>query len=72
MYGDLMWQTNEIAHKEIWTWLQKGNRKSETESLIIAVLNNTKGKIILNQKLIIYNKIASVDYGKEKMKCLIT
>ena len=33
---------NNISHEKIWTWLRKGNFKSETESLPIAAENNTK------------------------------
>ena len=30
-----------ISHDKTWTWLRKGNFKRETESLLIAVQNNT-------------------------------
>ena len=40
MYGDFKLETEEIAHKKTWTWLQKGNHKRETESLLIAAQNN--------------------------------
>ena len=32
--------TSEISHEETWTWLRKGNRKRENESLLIAAQNN--------------------------------
>ena len=35
-------QTGEISHKKIWTWLRKGNLKSENKSLLIAVQNDAK------------------------------
>ena len=44
-------QTSEIAHAKIWTCLRKQNLKRETESLFIAIqnqtirTNNIKGKI---------------------------
>ena len=31
---------NNISHQKIWTWLRKGNRKRETESLRIAAQDN--------------------------------
>ena len=42
MYGHFKWQTSKISCKKTWTWLKKGNLKRETESLLIAVQNNTK------------------------------
>ena len=32
---------NNISHQKTWTWLRKGNLKRETESLLIAVQDNT-------------------------------
>ena len=29
-----------MSHEKTWTWLRKGNLKRETESLLIAILNN--------------------------------
>ena len=44
-----------IAHKMIWTWLQRGNLKREIESLLIVAQNNpirsyVKTKIDYSQK----------------------
>ena len=33
LYGHFKQQTNEISHEKTWTWLRKGNLKSETENL---------------------------------------
>ena len=41
------WQTNNIGHNQIWTWLRKGNLKKENESLLIAAENNA---IMLKRK----------------------
>ena len=38
-YGHFKRQTSEISHEETWTGLRKGNRKRETESLLIAAQN---------------------------------
>ena len=32
--------TSDISHEKMWMWLRKGNFKRETESLLIAPLNN--------------------------------
>ena len=37
MYGYFKWQTKKIIHEMIWTWLQRGKPKKETESPLIAV-----------------------------------
>ena len=37
LYGYFMRQNDEISHEKILTWLRKGNLKSETEPLLIAV-----------------------------------
>ena len=36
LYGRYKRLIGNISHDEIWTWLRKGNLKSETESLLIA------------------------------------
>ena len=39
MYENFKRQTNEIVQEKIWTWLQKGNLKRETEGLLILFTN---------------------------------
>ena len=41
LYGCFKWLINNISHNKTWTWLRKGNLKRETESLLMAVQNNT-------------------------------
>ena len=40
LYGYFKRQTSENSNKNTWTWLRKGNLKSDTESLIIAAQRN--------------------------------
>ena len=49
-----------ISHQKTWTWLRKGNLKSETESLLIAAQDNA----------IITNHIqARIDKTQQNSKC---
>ena len=41
IYGRFKRLINNISQDKTWTWLRKGNFKKETESLQIAVQNNT-------------------------------
>ena len=44
---------NCISHEKTWTWLRKGNLKSESESLLIVAENNairSKGRIYKRQQ----------------------
>ena len=36
MHGQFVRQTGEVASKEMWTWLERGEMKKETEALIVA------------------------------------
>ena len=40
LYGRLKWLTSDISREKTWMWLQKGNLKRKTESLLIAAQNN--------------------------------
>ena len=40
LYGRFKRLINNISHDKTWTWLRKGNLKRETESLLMATLNN--------------------------------
>ena len=40
LYGRFKRLINSISHQKFWTWLRKGNFKSETESLLIAAQDN--------------------------------
>ena len=40
LYGRFKRLVNNISHQKTWSWLRKGNLKSETESLLIAALDN--------------------------------
>ena len=56
IYGRFKRLKGDISHEKTLTWLQKGNLKRETESLLIAAQNNTirtnhiKGKIDKTQQ----------------------
>ena len=67
-----MLRAGEIVEKKTLIYLRKGQFTKETESLLKAAQNNSKGTIILKTKLIIRSKIASVDYEMMEMKPLIT
>ena len=40
LYGGFKRLASDISHEKTWTWLNKGNLKRETESLLIAAQNN--------------------------------
>ena len=40
LYGRFKRLINNISHQKTWTWIRKGNFKRETESLLIAALDN--------------------------------
>ena len=40
LYGRFKWLINNISHDKTWTWLRKGNFKTETQYLLIAVQDN--------------------------------
>ena len=40
LYGPFKRLINNISHDKTWTWLRKGNFKTETESLLIIAQNN--------------------------------
>ena len=40
LYGHSKQRTSGISHEKTWKWLKKGSLKRETESLVIAELNN--------------------------------
>ena len=56
LYGQYLRQTKEVRTDQSWVWLQDGNLKSETESLIVAAqyqsirTNLLKAKIDKSQK----------------------
>ena len=68
LYGYFKWQTAEIAYRKTWTELRKGNFGKEAIYLLIASQNN----VMLKQKPIIHNRIASVCYAEKEMKQLIS
>ena len=40
LYGRFKRLINNISQNKTWTWLRKGNFKSDSESLLIAAQNN--------------------------------
>ena len=40
LYGRFKWQTSDISHKKMWTWLRKGDLYRETKSLQLAAWND--------------------------------
>ena len=69
LYDRFKWLINNILHDKTWTWLRKGNFKRETESHLMAALNNAirtnhiKTRIGKTQK-----KVVNVGYGVTEMK----
>ena len=57
---------SDIYHEKTWKWLRKGDRKRETESLLIAA------PIISKQELIRRNKTVNVGYVVTETKPSIT
>ena len=43
LYGYFKWQTKEISHEIIWTYLRQGNLNSEIKSPLIAAQINAIG-----------------------------
>ena len=41
--GQYLRQTKEVTSDQCWAWLQNGDLKSETESLIVAAENQSIG-----------------------------
>ena len=60
MYRYFKRRTSKISHEKTWTWLRKGNFKSKTELLLIAVQN-----IAIMTK---YLK-AKIDKSQQNSKC---
>ena len=60
LYGRFKRLINSFSHVKTWTWLRKGNFKIETESLLIAALNNA---IRTNQIK------AKIDKTQQNSKC---
>ena len=44
LHGQYLKQTEEVRSDQCWTWLQNGDLKRETESLIVAAQNQNKNK----------------------------
>ena len=41
LHGQYLWQTKEVRSDQCWAWLQNGDLNRETESLIVAVQNQS-------------------------------
>ena len=44
LHGQYLRQTKEVRSDQCWDWLQNGDLKRETESLIVAAQNQCKNK----------------------------
>ena len=51
LYWYFKWFTVEIAHKNTWTWLRKGNLKRETKSLLITAEKSIRTNYFKVKKL---------------------
>ena len=47
LFGFFERQNDEITHKEVWTWLWRGDRKKETESLVMIFEFLRRGSICI-------------------------
>ena len=60
LYGRFKRLINNISHDKTWTWLRKGNFKTEKESLLIAAQNNAVRT---------YQIKARIDKTQQNSKC---
>ena len=51
LHGQCLRQTTEVRSDECWAWLQNGDLKRETESLIVAARNQSIRQIYSKQRL---------------------
>ena len=63
---------SDISHEKMWTWLRKGNFKSETESRLIAAQNSAIRTNHVKAEWIRRNKTADIVYGVTEAKQSIT
>ena len=50
-YGQYLRQTKEVRSDHGWNWLQNGDLKSETESLIVAAQSQSKRTNLVKAKI---------------------
>ena len=67
LQGQYLRQTKEVRSEQSWVWLQNGDLKRETESVIVAAQNQSirtnlvKAKILKNQKDTLYTLCKKAD-----------
>ena len=73
LYGQYLRQTKEVTSDQCWAWLQNGDLKRETESLIVAAQNQSirtnlvKAKIDKNQRDYLCRVCRKVDESIDHM-----
>ena len=51
LHGQYLMQTKEVRSDHCWAWLQNGDLKRETESLIVVAQNQTIRKNLVKPKI---------------------
>ena len=51
IHGQYLRHTKEVRSDQCWTWLQKGDLKRETESVIVAAHNRSRRKNLVKAKI---------------------
>ena len=71
LHGQYLRQTKEVRSDQCWTWLQNGDLKRETESLIVTaqiqniIINLVKGKIEKSQGYSLRRMCRKVDESRD-------
>ena len=68
LYGRFKRQINNISHDKSWTWLRKGNLKTETESPLITAQEGAISTNHIKARIDKINKIANAGYVVTEMK----
>ena len=51
LHGQYLRQTKEVRNDQCWAWLQNGDLKRETETLIVAAQNQSKRTNLVKAKI---------------------
>ena len=68
LHGQYLRQTEEVRSEPIWVWLQNGDLKRETESLIVAAQNKSIRTNLVKTKIDKSQKDTLCDCVKKLMK----
>ena len=51
IHGQYLRETKEVRSDQCWAWLQNGDLKRETESLIVAALNQSRRTNLVKERI---------------------